>query len=497
MLRTRRLRTFAVAGCLAGSLVGSTHRAEAQVAPHRSENHLPSSNGLASIAYNVSAAKIDQFLEHPYRYPSSGVTTRNFAYDNYPGIRVGTTAAWLNTVAPSTVEYLPGTGIVHVVHSYNGLTVEEFQFAPLGLTTVNASVTLVKVTRTSGDPSQSIDAYQLYNFHLGTTPAGSASPGVDGEGSNYDSTNDAIYEYGNSGVAFAYGSIGHSTHHGMGTPNPYDTLNSGGNLADTNTSSGIETVPGFQTSIGPIAVNASAWAGWFTALSLSNSGSSVQSAVRTWIGTRTPAQLLAAEQAAWAAWVKPVANASGAYETALAAQAQVTLKMGQVTESGGPNGQMLASVAPGMWNIAWVRDMAYSVNGLVASGHYAEAKAALQFQINSAAGTGSYYPMYVKAPYAISVVRYFGNGTEESDSNSDGPNVEFDGFGLFLWSLDQYVRASGDTTLLPSIWPVVKSKVADVLVAEQRTEPVGEHLVHAQIAAGVGARIFLHVAAIV
>jgi GH15 family glucan-1,4-alpha-glucosidase len=104
----------------------------------------------------------------------------------------------------------------------------------------------------------------------------------------------------------------------------------------------------------------------------------------------------------------------------------------------------------------------------VRSKHYAEAKAALAFQMGASVGA---YQMYVGAPYQVSVVRYFGDGTEQSDSNMNGPNIEFDGFGLFLWSLDQYVRASGDMASLAAWWPVVGGKVADVLVGLQ--EPTG------------------------
>ena len=67
--------------------------------------------------------------------------------------------------------------------------------------------------------------------------------------------------------------------------------------------------------------------------------------------------------------------------------------------------------------------------------------------------------------------RYYGDGTEWSDSNSDGYNVEFDGFGLFLWALDEYVKASGDTASLTEWWPTVSAKVANVLVDLQ--EPSG------------------------
>ena len=84
------------------------------------------------------------------------------------------------------------------------------------------------------------------------------------------------------------------------------------------------------------------------------------------------------------------------------------------------------------------------------AGHDPEAKAAIAFQMGASVGQ---YEMYVGAPYQISVVRYYGDGTEWSDSNSNGPNVEFDGFGLFLWELAEYVRASGDTASLTAWWP--------------------------------------------
>ena len=92
--------------------------------------------------------------------------------------------------------------------------------------------------------------------------------------------------------------------------------------------------------------------------------------------------------------------------------------------------------------------MAYAVVGLVRSHHYAEAKAAIAFQMQAQVGA---YESYVGAPYQISVVRYYGDGTEWSDTNADGPNIEFDGFGLFLWELDQYVQASGDTRVARAV----------------------------------------------
>ena len=113
-------------------------------------------------------------------------------------------------------------------------------------------------------------------------------------------------------------------------------------------------------------------------------------------------------------------------------------------------------------NITWVRDMAYAVVGLARAGHVEEARAALAFQV--AAGPGR-HTAAVGRPYRLSVTRYFGDGQEESDCNEHGPNIEFDGFGLFLWSVGEYLRAGGDLEVVRGWWPTIRDEVADVLVA--------------------------------
>ncbi len=432
------------------------------VEPHRSEHTLPSSNGMAAIAYDATQFKLTQFLEHPYAYPDASTQTRNFAYDSYPGLRVGSTGTWLDAVAPVVTEYVPGTGIVHTQRLMTGMTVDEYHFAPLGLSEY-ASVMLVEVRQTAaGAP---VDAYSIFNYHLGS---GSPAPGTDSELITYDATRDTFYESGPSGVTIAYASLLASSFHGCTPNNPFGLLNSGSNLMNDPGTGGATTdaVPGFQQSLGALAVGSSGWAGWVTVLAPDANGAAHVDAVRAWAAGRTPSQLLAAEVAAWGAWVTPAPTGASAIEASIAAQAQVTLKMGQVTEPGAANGQILASVAPGAWNITWVRDMAYATVALVQTGHLAEAKAALAFQMSASSGT---YQQYVGAPYQISVVRYFGNGTEQSDSNTDGPNIEFDGFGLFLWALDTYVEASNDTATLAAWWPVVGAKVGDVLVQLQES----------------------------
>ncbi len=189
-------------------------------------------------------------------------------------------------------------------------------------------------------------------------------------------------------------------------------------------------------------------------------------AVRAWVASRTPDKILADEIAGWQAWQTAAPSGASALESSVFAESQAMLRMAQVSAADASDGQILAAVAPGQWNITWVRDMAYSTVALARTGHAAEAKRALQFELGANVGA---YQSYVGSPYQISVVRYYGDGEEWSDSDSNGPNVEFDGFGLFLWALDAYVGLSNDTASLATWWPTVKPKVADVLASLQET----------------------------
>src|SRR6185436_14452680 len=78
---------------------------------------------------------------------------------------------------------------------------------------------------------------------------------------------------------------------------------------------------------------------------------------------------------------------------------------------------------------------------------------------------------WVGAPYTISVTRYFGDGTEESDSNAQGPNIEFDGFGLALATLADYVDATGDDAFVAAHDGAIFARTADVLLG--LVEPTG------------------------
>lgn len=143
----------------------------------------------------------------------------------------------------------------------------------------------------------------------------------------------------------------------------------------------------------------------------------------------------------------------------------------QAAEGGDQNhrgfGALLASLPPGEWAYAWVRDGAYAIVGLTDAGLFDEALDGLTFFLEAEAGRYADYDElegFPLADYALSLTRYFGFGLEESDTLCDGDfNFEFDGFGLFLWALRHYLEDSADSSFLEEYWPTVRDGVAGTL----------------------------------
>ncbi|MDD8019390.1 MAG: hypothetical protein PHP42_13540, partial [Bacteroidota bacterium] len=149
------------------------------------------------------------------------------------------------------------------------------------------------------------------------------------------------------------------------------------------------------------------------------------------------------------------------------------LKMSQVGEAEifpHSRGQVLASLPPGVWNIAWVRDGRYAIGAMVRLGMFTEAKRALRFMLTAPSGQyknfihtdGKEYGIGVD--YQISVCRYFGNGREESDFNDQGPNIEIDGFGLTLSAIAEYLQYSKDTAFVREWDTLITAKIADAIL---------------------------------
>lgn len=154
-------------------------------------------------------------------------------------------------------------------------------------------------------------------------------------------------------------------------------------------------------------------------------------------------------------------------------QSITVLKMSQVSQEeifSLARGQILASLPPGIWNICWIRDAAYSIMALNKLGLFEEAKNALKFFLDADAG---YYKNYIHTDgkdygigidYKISVCRYFGKGKEESDFNEDGPNIELDGFGLFLIAFCDYINQSNDEEFFKSNYKIISDKISDAIL---------------------------------
>jgi len=160
-------------------------------------------------------------------------------------------------------------------------------------------------------------------------------------------------------------------------------------------------------------------------------------------------------------------------ERNVAEQSVTILKMSQVADNEifpYSHGQIMASLRPGLWHIAWVRDGSYAIQAMSRLGMYTEAKKGLEFMLKAPSGHYKHY-LYTDGKdygpgvdYQISLTRYFGNGMEECDANEWGPNIEYDDFGLFLSAFSEYVSCSKDSAFYLKWNNLMCTKVADVTI---------------------------------
>jgi hypothetical protein len=322
---------------------------------------------------------------------------------------------------------------------------------------------VVRVTNAGGSPSGAVSLFAIHNLHLGS---GRPETGMDGEHISWDGTAGAYTETGPSGAAAAYLPLTAPSRHACSPNNPWPVVSAGGDLVNTDDSGTMsDAVAGFQWDVSPLSAGASVTRGVVVGLDSAGGAGPLVAALRDFAGGRTAEDLLGAEEGGWTAWhvSAPFLAALSPAELAVWRQSVAVLRMAQVREPAPSLGQIVASLPPGQWNISWVRDACYAAVALARSGHTTEARDALKFMLDA---TADGYESYVGRPYRLSVTRYFGNGTEESDWNENGPNIEFDGFGLFLWALEELVTASPDPWWEP-YWPALRDEIAGVLVALQ------------------------------
>jgi GH15 family glucan-1,4-alpha-glucosidase len=121
--------------------------------------------------------------------------------------------------------------------------------------------------------------------------------------------------------------------------------------------------------------------------------------------------------------------------------------------------------------------MAWALVALTRMGHQNEARAGLLAYFNARA-TGKMRAQTAGADYQISVVRYFGDGSEEPFFTEEGAtNIEFDDWGEALWVLGEYERRYNDLQLLQAatwrgpLYQSARDFVVKPLV--QNLEPIG------------------------
>jgi len=307
--------------------------------------------------------------------------------------------------------------------------------------------------------------------------------------------------------------VKHHAASNLGTPaasSPYAIVAGGGtaDLPDLNGSAATAdgSVSAYQWDLGTLAAGQSETvAVVFAHHGDPLAGAIVQGWLDAYVGASDGAALLANEQAEWASFQGGLAIPAGlgTDEEALLRQSAAILRMAQNEEDttylrdvlsmdgeirrtrfgtvpgGAPaalpatvvhrgKGAVIASLPPGHWTYAWIRDGAYATAAMAGLGMQAEAKAALGFYLGAEAGRFQAWnelAPYAMPPYQVSLVRYHGFGVEETDFNDFGPNLEFDGFGLFLWALREYEVRTGDTSVADAAWSTISTKIADVLVA--------------------------------
>ena len=455
-----------------------------------------------------------------------GVPTRDLLYDAYFGVRVDGDQGWLTDdvvdleasgYAGFDSDAPGGTGIVTMVQQRGVLKLTTYAFAPRDYPH-NGFVMALSVENTGSRNATDVSVFSLHNFLLGFGRPGVMSEiGEEGETVSYDGStgHGDLLERGFAGVvvARALGPVAHHAGSHGAAPNGeniYAIVNAGGaaDLPDLDGEAPVHdgSVSGFQFDLGDIAAGETGWVGVaFSHHGDPQAGTTVQGWLDAYTRGHDTESLVQAERSSWSAFqaglTLPRALSGG--DEALFRHSAAMLWMGQSRESeiylrewlstdgearytrfgteldGSPatlpatvvhrgHGAVLASLPPGEWTVSWIRDGAYAVAAMAESGMHQEARAALAFYLRAEAGRFQDWTelsSYDMPPYQITLVRYYGFGVEETDFNDFGPNLEFDGFGLFLWALRRYEDRSTDATLRADNWELIASKIADPLVA--------------------------------
>jgi hypothetical protein len=441
----------------------------AGAAQERSFHTLVTGNGHGFALFERERARIETFLEHPYRHVAPGnaarewgIGRRNLAHDLYFGVRIGERRAWLERdEGQREVSYEAESHVIHGSSREGGLLVDTYYFAPFGFAG-NGLVALIRV-RNEGPSAATASVFWKPNLKLGAGEP-RETPGDTGETITFDRARAEAVETGPGGGHALYVPIGGFDHASCGSDAAlYEALLGTGPIGASESCSGAAQVMVFGKDL-TIAPGGESWWGAATLFvnddprhALADSfrdertGPELRTAWAAFLGGRDARALHEATLAEHEAFRKPAAlpAALSEDERKLWRQSETVLRMAQVREPRQDNrendGMILAALPPGEWHIGWVRDASYAIEALARSGHHDMARRGLEFMLGADGAThGFFADGYLGQTYRVSATRYFGNGLEEGDFNHDGPNVETDGWGLVLWAAGAYLHASCD-----------------------------------------------------
>lgn len=413
--------------------------------PHTSLISTVTANGYGAIVWRDN--RLQDAYPHLYQQLDAGADpTPDILYDTYFGITdLDGAGHWL--MAPDSVEELDGTGIIEATQHMGDVDLVQYAFAPMTLG--QSGLAMVAEVRNTTD--HTIDAFQLVSLHnwLG---------GGYEEVAQFD--NQTITEHG-SDVAVRFVAPGAD----IGTcDRVYSTVTAGQRLAGDCGGSSSGVVEGFGWNIPRLAPGEERWVGVLA----------TGETDRSWIAGRDARTWLLDEIGWWTEFHARGAVPVGlsADELAVYRQQLAFLKMAQVVEAGAPRGQVPASLpATGpveafahIWNISWVRDGMYATQAFARAGYVTEAADVLRYFMQEGK-SGLFAEMLGNAGYGVSLCRTYGDGSEWSDDDGTGPNIELDDLGMYLAALGTAIDAGGGLALATELGPRALDTVADPLVA--------------------------------
>ncbi len=411
-----------------------------------SQTHL-SANGYGVLVYDGD--RLSHGWNHVYQKLNSSATSLDILYDTYFGYTdLDGSGAWL--LQPESVGTLGGTGIIVSAETRGDLEFTQYAFMPMTLDAWG----VVQVTRVRNTSStDNAPRFQLTSLH-------NWKPGSGETVATYAS--DEVVERGSS-IALWYRAPDADEN---SCEQVYTTVLEGRRIAGECAGYSSDNVPGFGWSIPALGPGAESWHGVFISQDASPDYRVYADGPQAW---------LTEELAWWGAFHERAVVPDGLNtdETSVYQHQLALLAMSQVREVGAPYGQIPASFPvaapdvefPHTWNITWVRDSSYATVALANAGYVAEAEASVRFLFQEGKA-GKYKSWLSNTNYGVSVCRLYGDGSEWSDEDATGPNIELDNWGLYLWALAETVAAAGtDSSLLTELGLRALDEVADPLVA--------------------------------